>query len=67
MSIKPNLTNNESIMVCIYYGNQESRSTKKKKSENEFNQISTYIKNCIDSNTYVLIAGDFNAKIGKDE
>ena len=30
MSIKPNLTNNESIMVCIYYGNQESRSTKKK-------------------------------------
>ena len=66
MSIKPNLTNNESIMVCIYYGNQESRSTKKK-SENKFNQISTYIKNCIDSNTYVLIAGDFNAKIGKDE
>ena len=30
MSIKLNLTNNESMMVCLYYGKQESRSTKKK-------------------------------------
>ena len=34
MSIKPNLTNNESIMVCIYYDNQESRSTKKNQKMN---------------------------------
>ena len=40
---------------------------KKKESENEFNQILTYTKNCIDSNTYVLILGDFNAKIGNGE
>ena len=33
MSIKLNLTNNESMMVCLYYGKQESRSTKKE-SEN---------------------------------
>ena len=54
MSIKLSLTNNELIMVCLYYGKQESRSTKKE-SENEFNQISTCIKNCTDSNSYVLI------------
>ena len=29
MSIKLNLTNNESMMVCLYYGKEESRSTKK--------------------------------------
>ena len=62
MSTKLNLANNESMMVCLYYGKQESRSTKKE-SENEFNQISTYTKNCIDSNSYVLVLGDFNAKI----
>ena len=62
MSIKLNLTNNESMMVCLYYGKEESRSTKKQ-SENKFNQISTYTKNCIDNNSYVLILGDFNAKI----
>ena len=38
MSIKLNLTNNESMMVCLYCGKQESRSTKKE-SKNEFNQI----------------------------
>ena len=27
MSLKPNLTNNISMMVCSYYGKQESRST----------------------------------------
>ena len=43
MSVKLNLTNNESMMVCLYYGKQESRSTKKE-SEREFNQISTYPK-----------------------
>ena len=66
MSIKLNLTNNESMMICLYYGKQESRSTKKE-SENEFNRISTYTRNCIDSNSYVLILGDFNAKIGNDQ
>ena len=54
------------MVVCAYYGKQESRSTKKE-SENKFNQLSTYIKNYIDSNSYVLVIGDFNAKIGKDE
>ena len=39
----------------------------KKESENEFNQISTYRKNCIDNNSYVLILGNFNAKIGNDQ
>ena len=39
----------------------------KKESENEFNQISTYTKNCIDNNSYVLILGDFNAKIGNHQ
>ena len=68
MSVKLNLPNNESIIVCLYYGKQEPRLKKKKKeSENEFNQILTYTKNCIDSNTYVLILGDFNAKIGNGE
>ena len=57
---------NQWWFVYIYYGKQKSRSTKKE-SENEFNQISTYIKNCIDNNTYVHILGDFKAKIGKDE
>ena len=37
--MKLNLTNNELMMICVYYGKQESRS-KKKRSENEFNQIS---------------------------
>ena len=63
MSIKLSLTNDESMMVCLYYGKQESISTKKNKKMN-FDQISTYTKNCIDSNTYVLILGDFNSKIG---
>ena len=54
------------MMVCLYYGKQESRSTKKE-SENEFNQISIYTKNCIDSNAYVLMLGDFNAKIINDK
>ena len=30
ISIKLNLTNNESMMVCLYYGKQESKSTKKR-------------------------------------
>ena len=63
MSIKLILTNDESIMVCLYYSKQESISTKKNQKMN-FDQISTYKKNCIDNNTYVLILGDFNAKIG---
>ena len=54
------------MMVCLYYGKQESRSTKKE-SENEFNQISIYAKNCTDSNAYVLMLGDFNAKIINDK
>ena len=66
MSVKLNLTNKESMMVCLHCGKQESRSTKKD-SENEFNQIPTYSRNCINSNTYVLILGDFNGKIGNDE
>ena len=43
MSIKLNLTNNESMMVCLCYGKQESRSTKKEPG-NKFNQILTYKK-----------------------
>ena len=27
MSVKPNLTNNKSMILCSYYGKQESRST----------------------------------------
>ena len=41
------------MIVCLYYGRQESRSTKKE-SENEFNQILTNTKNCI-ANNYVLM------------
>ena len=66
MSARLNLTNNESMMVCLYYGKQESRPTKKE-PENELNQISTYTKNCIDSNSYVLILSGFNAKVGNEE
>ena len=66
MSTRLNLTNNESLMVCLYYGKQESKSTKKE-PENELNQISTYTKNCIDSNSYVLILSGFNAKVGNEE
>ena len=66
MSIKLNLTNNESMMICLSYGKQDSRSTKKE-SENEFNRISTYTRHCIDNNSYVPILGDFNAKIGNDQ
>ena len=39
----------------------------KRNQKNEFNQISTYIKNYIDSNTHVVVFGIFNAKTGKDE
>ena len=46
MSIKLNLTNNESMMVRVYYGKQESRSTKKE-SENKFNQILIYTKTAL--------------------
>ena len=28
--MKLNLTNNELMMICVYYGKQESRSKKKK-------------------------------------
>ena len=45
----------------------KKKRKKKKESENELNQISKYTKNCIDSNSYLLIRGDFNAKIGKDQ
>ena len=34
MSVKLNVTNNESIMVCLYYGKQESRSTKSNQKRN---------------------------------
>ena len=30
ISVKLNLSNNKPMMVCLYYGKQESRSTKKK-------------------------------------
>ena len=63
MSIKLSLTNDESMMVCLYYDKQESISTKKNQKMN-FDHMSTYTKNCIDNNTHVLILGDFNAKIG---
>ena len=36
MSTKLNLTINESMMICVYYGEQVSRSTKK---ESEMNLI----------------------------
>ena len=39
----------------------------KRNQKNEFNQISTYIKNYIDCNTHVVVFGIFNAKTGKDE
>ena len=41
MNIKLCLTNNELMVGRLYYGKQKSRSTKEKKSENEFNEIST--------------------------
>ena len=44
-----------------------NKNLDQQKKESAYNQISTCHKNCIDSNTYVLILGDFNAKIGKDE
>ena len=34
ISIKLNLTNDKSMMVCLYYGKQESRSTKKNQKTN---------------------------------
>ena len=52
-------------MICVCYGKQESRWTTKE-SENKFNKLSTYIKNCTDSKTYVVILGDFVANISKD-
>ena len=41
MNIKLCLNNNELMVGRLYYGKQKSRSTKEKKSENEFNEIST--------------------------
>ena len=48
MSVKLSLTNNQSMMFIL----RQTRIliNKKNKSENEFNQISTYTKNRIDSN-----------------
>ena len=58
--MQPNLNKTiEFMSIKLNFTNNES--------ENKFNQISTYTKSCIDNNTYVLVLGDFIAKIGKDE
>ena len=51
MNVKLNLTNNESMMICLYYDKQDFRSTRKE-SANEFNEISTYINVLIVIHTF---------------
>lgn len=54
------------VMIGLYYGKQESRTTKTE-AEYEVNEIKTQIENIQTETDEIILIGDFNAKIGRDQ
>ena len=66
MTIRLELKQNKTIMICIYYGEQETK-TNKQEAKKEFDYLSQHISKYLQNDNHLLLLGDFNAKIGNDE
>ena len=66
MTIRLELKQNKSIIIYIYYGKQESKTTKQE-AKNEFDYLSQHISKYLQSGNELLLLGDFIAKIGNDK
>ena len=59
MTIRLELKQNKTIIICIQCGKQEAT--------NEFDYLSQHVSRYSQSDNHLLLLGDFNAKIGNDE
>ena len=66
MPIRLELKWNKTIIICIYYGKQETKTTKQE-AKRESDYLSQHISKYLQSDNHVLLLGNFNAKIGNDE
>ena len=66
MTIRLELKQNKTIIICIYYRKQETKTTKQE-ARHEFDYLSQHILRYLQSDNRLLLLGDFNAKIGNDE
>ena len=66
MTIRLKLKQNKTIIICIYYEKQETKTTKRE-ARHEFDYLSQHILRYLQSYKNLLVLGDFNAKIGNDE
>ena len=66
MTIRLKLKQNKTIIICIYYEKQETKTTKQE-ARHEFDYLSQHILRYLQSDKNLLVLGDFNAKIGNDE
>ena len=65
MTIKLELKRNKTVIICINYGKQETK-TIKQEARNEFEYLSQRISRYLRSDNHLLLLRDFNAKIGND-
>ena len=65
MTIRLELKRNKTIVICINYGKQETK-TIKQEARNEFEYLSQRISRYLQSDNHLLLLRDFNAKIGND-
>ena len=66
MTIRLELKQNKTIIICIYYGKQEIKTTKLE-AKTEFDYLSQHISKYLQSDNHLLWLGDFNTKIGNKE
>ena len=66
MAIRLELKQNKTMIICIYYVKQESK-TRKQEARNEFDYLSEHISKYLQSGNHLLLLGDFIAKIGNDK
>ena len=66
MSLNIKTKYNEDLNIFIYYGKQESRTTKEE-AINEFTQLEAIMKKFTSKKSQILLIGDFNAKIGDSQ
>ena len=66
MTIRLELKQHKAIIICIYYGKQEIKTTKLE-AKREFDYLSQHISKYLQNDNHLLWLGDFNAKIGNKE
>ena len=66
MTIRLELKQNKTVIRCIYYGKQEIKTTKQE-AKREFDYLLQHISKYLQSDHHLLLAGDFNVKIGNNE